>query len=361
MPTVFSHDTTAPLPSDLSKLNVSQLKAICKDRRIVGYSKLGKAALLSKLRELPTSLAPSARPQSGSSLLNSGPSHPPLDDSPVPVPAAAPGVMGPPSLLPNLLESASNKVPGANIPQISVASISTPSRQPPSCLSGGRGKRHSPSVSSPTGSISKRVSAEISQDQAHADPSAKRLRVAASSALRAGDDALHLPHSTCSQDILGVVCPPVPALSCSPIVPRIKEGIRNQLDPQTRATATAGKRFKPLKVMRPPLVPSYYRKEAQLSSSILVHNVTAEPTLLWHLDFPPHPEFPLLSPITFPPPLSQRKLVQRWVIILSSLSDRERSQCCLVSRLIRYAGKRQVPEHIERIHTRINSLFIGAL
>ena len=65
----------------------------------------------------------------------------------------------------------------------------------------------------------------------------------------------------------------------------------------------------------------------------------AQPTLLSHLDFPVPPDPPFLSVITYPPPLSQRKLVQRWVIILSGLSCEERLQCCSVSRLIRYAGK----------------------
>lgn len=36
---------------DLSKLTVPQLKAICKERKIVGYSKLGKPALLERLRD----------------------------------------------------------------------------------------------------------------------------------------------------------------------------------------------------------------------------------------------------------------------------------------------------------------------
>lgn len=35
--------------ADISKLTVAQLKAICKERKIAGYSKLGKPALIQKL------------------------------------------------------------------------------------------------------------------------------------------------------------------------------------------------------------------------------------------------------------------------------------------------------------------------
>lgn len=42
----------ASVPSDLSKLTVPQLKALCKERRITGYSKLSKAALLQRLAEV---------------------------------------------------------------------------------------------------------------------------------------------------------------------------------------------------------------------------------------------------------------------------------------------------------------------
>ena len=67
--------TSAPstaLPSDLSKLNVSQLKAICKERRIVGYSKLGKAALICKLAELAPRAPPSISTQKTSSNTETG-------------------------------------------------------------------------------------------------------------------------------------------------------------------------------------------------------------------------------------------------------------------------------------------------
>ena len=61
----FSMSSASPtaLSSDLSKLNVSQLKAICKERRIVGYSKLGKAALICKLAEIAPSAPPSSSTQ----------------------------------------------------------------------------------------------------------------------------------------------------------------------------------------------------------------------------------------------------------------------------------------------------------
>ena len=61
------------LPSDLSKLNVSQLKALCKERRIVGYSKLGKAALICKLAGLIPSAPPSISTQKTSSNTETGP------------------------------------------------------------------------------------------------------------------------------------------------------------------------------------------------------------------------------------------------------------------------------------------------
>jgi hypothetical protein len=362
MPVISSHDPTAPLPSDLSKLNVSQLKAICRERRIVGFSKLGKAALISKLRELtlPTSSAQSTS-QADSSLPNSGPPHSPLDDIPVNnrVPVVVPGAMGPPPL-PNPLD----KVPGAHIPQIPVASVFSSSLQPSPCPSGGRGKSHSPSASGSSAAILKRVSSVISQGQAQADPLAKRPRISASSALQAGASSLHFTNIARPSDDLGVVGPPVSALSCPEIVPGIKEREGRQLGGRTQVMATPGKRFKPLTIMRPPSASPCHRNEAQLSSCVLVDksaNVTAQPILLWHLDFPAHPEIPLLFPITFPPPLSQRRLIQHWAIILGGLSDRERFQCCLVSRLIRYAGKRRTPEHVECMRIHLDSLFIGLL
>jgi len=342
MPKVSSHDPTAPLPSDLSKLNVSQLRALCKQRRIVGYSKLGKAALISKLAELtpnslptPPSSVHNTRSEADASSSTSDP--PPLDNPPAHAGAGS-GSMGPPSLP---ISRGRNMVSGTHILQSSVTSDAF---QPPPCPSGGRGKRLSPSVASHNGPISKHGPSEISQACAY--PLAKRPRVAAPSAVQAREEAtLRLSDSARLPGDCDVPGSPLSGSPGSALVPGIKinEGLGPRLDSQTQTVSMSRNRFKPLTITRPPSVTQCSRKEAQPSSGSLLGgsaSVMAQPTLLWHLDFPAPPDPPLLSAITYPPPLSQRKLVQAWVIILSGLSCEERLQCCSVSRLIRYAGKR---------------------
>jgi hypothetical protein len=316
----------------------------------VGYSKLGKAALISKLAELTTSSLPpssvhNTRPKADASFSTSGPPLFHVDDPPA-LAGAGPGHTGPPSL--PILRGGNMVSVGTHIvPQNSVTSDAF---QPPSCLSGGRGTKHSPSVAAAhSTAISKRGQSEISQGQAYHDhPLAKRPRVATPSSVQAaaGEAALRPPNST---RLPGDRCVPDPPLSDSrdsALVPPINEelGLGRQLDSQTHIVSMSRNRFKPLTMItRPPPVMLHNRNGAQPSSGSLVDGsaeVMAQPTLLWHLDFPAPTVPPLLSAITYPPPLSQRKLIQRWVIILSGLSSKERLQCCSVSRLIRYAGKR---------------------
>ena len=203
MPAVSSHDPNAPLPSDLSKLNVAQLKALCKERRIVGYSKLGKAALLAKLGELtpsspPSSFAQSARckTQADPLLSKYGSSCPPLDDLPA-VPVAEPRAMGPPA---PLIPFGPNTVPGTHIPQNSVTVASISALQSTPCPSEERGKSLFLSMSAQSAPVSKRVSSEVSQgpSQAPAERLAKRPRVmvVAPLARQADDAALRFPNST---------------------------------------------------------------------------------------------------------------------------------------------------------------------
>ena len=339
MPKVSSHDPTAPLPSDLSKLNVSQLRALCKERRIVGYSKLGKAALISKLAELTPNSLPTPPSSVHNTRLEADASVSTSDSSPLDNPpglaGSGPGSMGPPSLP---ISRGRNMVSGTHIPQTSVTSDAF---QPPPCLSGGRGKRLSPPVASHNGPISKHGPSEISQARAY--PLAKRPRVAAPSAVQAREAVHRLSNSARLPGDCDVPGSPLSGSPGSALVPGINEGSGRRLDSQTQTVSMSRNRFKPLTITRPPSVTQCNRKGAQPSSGSLLGgsaSVMAQPTLLWHLDFPAPPDPPLLSAITYPPPLSQRKLVHRWVIILSGLSCEGRLQCCSVSRLIRYAGKR---------------------
>jgi hypothetical protein len=369
MSPISSYDSGAPLPSDLSKLNVSQLKAICKERRIVGYSKLAKAALIRKLGELgPSSQSPSfvqnTRTQTQTSPLLSefGSSSSRIDGSLVSAAAAQP--MGMPSQVFSPREP--NTVPGTHIPQSSATSAS--GSIPPSSLSRDRGQNVDPSVSESALNVpaSKRKSPEISLEisQGHtsvqARPLAKKRKVAAvSSPLSVRAD---IPSPT-SVHVLGdrggvpdLSLSALPANgSGSALVPGIKEA--RQLDARPRTISMSGKRFKPLKVTRPLPATLGDRNGSRCLQGIKsVLSVTVQPSPLWHLDFPVLPEPPLLSAITIPPSLSQRKLVHHWAIILSGLSDKERLQCCLVSKLIRYAGERWVPSCRLHTHTHHQSI-----
>ncbi len=347
-----SHHISAPLPSDLSKLNVSQLKAICKERRIVGYSKLAKAALIHKIGELgPPSSEQKTRTQAqASSLLSGSGSSPSQVDA-----SLAPAVQPMGTSSPGFSSREPNTIPGAYIPQSSATSGS--GSIPPFSLSQDRGPNSDPSVSTLNVPVSKRISSEISleisrgHDHAgvQARPLAKKQRVAI---------AVSSPLLSVRADILSPTSVPVhvlgdrgqggvpdtsfSALPDSALVPglRVKEG--HQLDGRTQTISTSGKRFKPLKVTRPLSATLSDGNELRGSQRVKSASVTVHPGLLRHLDFNAPPEPPLLFAITIPPPLSQRKFVRRWAIILSSLSNRERFQCCLVSKLIRYAGERQV-------------------
>ena len=363
-----SHDISAPLPSNLSKLNVSQLKALCKERRIVGYSKLGKAALVRKLGELaPISQSPSSAPtrstqtqeQTSPLLSESGSSPAQVNVSIAPIVQRSMG-MPPPAFSPR----EPKVVPGTHIPQSSATSGS--GSIPPSSLSRDRG-RHSdtfaPALNVLVPTTSKRVSSDISLgiSQSHAGPLAKKPRVVSvsspSSARITG-----IPHLTSVHvqgDRAGVPDSSFSALPGSALVPGSKEKEGHQLYGKAQTISMSGKRFKPLKVTRPLSATLDDRNGSRRSQGNEPANITVNPNPLWHLDFPAPPEPSLLPAITIPPPLSQRKLVQHWAVILSGLSDKERLRCCLVSKLIRYAGERFVSDYIEYILIQLDSLFIG--
>jgi hypothetical protein len=214
------------------------------------------------------------------------------------------------------------------------------------------------------GCISKRLPSGTSRGQVPATQLAKRRKVvgfsAPASAVDVSSSVSSSRHGSTFSSAVPVNVPghrisPVP-VSCFPALSPEQAGGRRLVRTQTRGTS--GKRFEPPKIMRP--APA--TKEAtsgnvehtQITSRL--HGEGARTgaqlnTRHRYLDVLPPMVPPALSPITLPPSLSERKLVQRWAVILSGLSEKERFRCFFVSKLIRYAGKSRLPRSLDSMHT----------
>ena len=121
--------------------------------------------------------------------------------------------------------------------------------------------------------------------------------------------------------------------------------LRQTIQTDLIATLPKGKRFKPLVLRKD--VPFPHAVSVAMPHKITSHTPisTLDATFSslvprQHLDFSHLPfDSLVLSPITLPPKLSNRKYVHRWSVILSGLSNEERRQCSLVSRMFRYSGE----------------------
>ena len=107
--------------------------------------------------------------------------------------------------------------------------------------------------------------------------------------------------------------------------------------------STAEKRFKPLisknKVNPEQATSAPIKKNAEKatqSQRTVLSKVSLDANR--YLEFPSPAPVPSLTTISLPPPLMQRKKVQRWAIILSQVEEEDCKQCALVSRTFRYAS-----------------------
>lgn len=204
------------------------------------------------------------------------------------------------------------------------------------------------------GSISKRLPPETSQGQVPATPLTKKRKVIGFSSgavpLSMAGGSTCISSSAPSDSLISPTVPVPPVSSGLSLSPELA-GTRRLV--RTQTLGTSGKRFKPLKIMRPPATMSGDDENAQIA--LFLHgdeDARTSKTQLTsigpqHLDFSAPTVPPALSSIALPPSLAERRLVQRWAIILSALSEQERFQCCFVSKLIRYAGKRDLPRSLE--------------
>lgn len=275
---------------DFTKLTVPQLKALCKDKRITGYSKLTKAALVEKLNAFPSAptvantILPSNHAESSQALADLASSQA-IKTVPTPPRASTPSQ---PAVTHKelVVPTVSKKRPAPD-------QIDKPAKKPRA--------------------ITSMQPAEISK----ADP--KNVKNATTSTQVLKDPvSAHALSSTASTNTFKV-----PELPTQPAVPK------------PTLPKNSAKRFKPLTITAQSQSP--LTKSPSLLPQIPTKTPSSTLSSLRYLEFNPSPEVSL-SLITKPPSIAQRKRVQPWALILSGISDAERRKCVLVSKMIRYAG-----------------------
>ncbi|KAI0669193.1 hypothetical protein C8Q78DRAFT_1042116 [Trametes maxima] len=382
--------------ADLSKLTVAQLKALCKERKISGYSKLGKPALIQKLLDSGYSVGNEANPAAGSSAPTAAAvsttahaaaltGHPSGGDASIQL--VTDNAIAANITVPNSKVSKSKAKPKAPKKALPPHDTSTPTTThttkvldvpsagdsvavSPSYVSHNAATLPSGSMLAPIGNDHTASSASFTCASAVPTSSSNRdgsVSTQAKGKKRPRTDKAALPSPTPKKSRIqppitsatglqtglhttGVLPKslPRPHLSSAANVSCPITAAPTVTKPTgfTKASAVVQnvppvpiKRFKPLIVdkTKSSVVPTTMNSN-QPNPSTKHATQKAANVALRYLEFPVNAEtLPILRPITMPPPLAQRKRVGRWAIILSGLSDKERAVCVLVSRTFRYA------------------------
>ncbi|TDL17847.1 hypothetical protein BD410DRAFT_793879 [Rickenella mellea] len=350
---------------DISKLTVPQLKARCKELKLVGYSKLGKGALLQKLAEhLPTgtssNTASSTNPElaKASSACTSNTTHKPNINS------ISDGPIRP------LIDISSNQTSEAQPEATTATDTNSPLLQiqtiRPLALYSNRPQNQAnlpkkayesltnsellhisqkrPLQTNVTAELSPKrprlsdVPPQINLNNVQSDTPSKvppkrfshsLLNKGASAYAKQPPPAARLPTSTTSIQPLqpvksvGIAVNPTSLRTSSiqgsgmntPSVSVSSSGIRRvrtkRFGPLALATPRPNNRASPQNALAPQKSPRYL--DFSILQSVPFHQ------------------------ISLPPKLAQRKNVNSWAVILSGISNEQRRNCLLVSRMIRYA------------------------
>lgn len=388
----------SPPVQDYSKLTVPQLKALCKEKRLSGYSKLSKSALVQKLLEADGS------PPAGSNSKEPDPSVACSKDeqpsAPPPKPPAD-GLVAPPSqtrLLASstgvakpstkaavpvgrLLEHSQQETLSDNLASSNQV-LPFPSGDTSALLSAANcSLLHSP-ASSPSNSRSLRpgdaepallaticaknndskTQKSLERTETGFKPTRQpttQSRKRASEVSRLGPPAKKIKAIDKTLSRLVVESSSVTQLqrtlapSSNFVAPSVASSLLSSSNPAHPLAGTnttqqlvkvltrPPKRFKPLLSTRKLQQGPSPAPPAPPGISIADSPASAGPQP--HLDFPGIASPPQLYPITLPPSLSQRKRVRGWAVILSGLSNESRKNCALVSRMFRYAGTYHSP------------------
>ncbi|KDQ10169.1 hypothetical protein BOTBODRAFT_498998 [Botryobasidium botryosum FD-172 SS1] len=373
---------------DLSKLTVPALKALCKERKLVGYSKLGKKALLEKLAGAPASTtAPAAGgTSSDASRVPETPTAALVENSGTPDPAPAPSsssnsIRAPPvdtvqearapprpviptstsnpqlaprsiyenmatedrrALQYNMLPPLAPALSPWSLPAAKSDDIEIPMKKPT------KNYRSIIDGSSPTGTQALKPSLLAPSRATGEPPSAPRSDLTTSAS--DSSSTLQVPSTIIRSSGTDRVFPtPAPRPKPSsvseniPLSKRLKTTHIFKPPPPTRASALKPPirtSFAPAKAFNPLAIRSLPNSALNLPSVRSLPKTASRSVVnvngLLHFDFQPYPPV-TLADVTMPPSLSRRKLIARMTIILSGLEDPDRRACVLVCRAWRYA------------------------
>ncbi|KAM5538672.1 hypothetical protein V8D89_007701, partial [Ganoderma adspersum] len=342
----------AYIPSELAGLTVLQLKTLCKENKVSGYSKLSKQSLIERLSGLTsgapgghTSNAPvvsCARPPAVSAITSrlfppdsyKGHSHdsgreketPHSTSSAGPAPSALATADTSKVTTRPTGKSHKTRPPSLAIERPSVTeTISTFGVKVAIDKGGSRPVRHTaPRVTSPASNSLPR-------------PSASSSCVTMSAGLSSSQPPSRGTHKHIQQS---VECMPLPSKRSRLLLPASTPK-RPEIISSFAPPLAPSKRFKPLvvdksKLQSPPgQLPARPAMETPAAGDRSV--AWSSEASLANLELDHFTTVPELFPITMPPTLSQRKRVHRWAMILSGLSNAERAVCVQVSRAFRYA------------------------
>ncbi|KAJ7212246.1 hypothetical protein GGX14DRAFT_519842 [Mycena pura] len=334
--------TTMQTEAELKKLTVPQLKALCRDGRITGYSKLGKDAIIHKLLEnaAANSGPPSLLPNPS---VNSASSSKPCPKKQKSTPASLP-------------TSSSNGDAVFKIPAVPNRALQGPLNSLPT----------TPGLTARAPKLNASVNPSLSRNISDSTPSSVTKTTAPLTAisvphradpariLASGLDPPNLQSATVQSQSASPIASTGPAQSglkrpsaaTSVPLPAKKQKIiptilssKSTVSKAAVAAIPFQENVKLIKKQPKPFVPLVVRatKSAALK---LVSNVSVTGAS-FYLDFPPSPPPPSLPSIALPPSISQRKRVPRLSVILSLLqcylANEDLRNCVLVSRMFRYA------------------------
>jgi hypothetical protein len=391
-------------PSDLKKLTVPQLKALCKERRIPGYSKLAKAALIQKLTECagPPSqglgLPPSARADERSEAASShqeplvtaeNSTVPPVVgtiDNSVPTPSTASILTlglegaryGPQPVPVDPVQVECIGLPAHSTPILSPASdLPLPLAKSPRVASQksavGRKKRKVPASSIPGHDVSSSTSEELPVFKVPALPSkvlatqptvsqvgsdlggstTSRKRPSSESTVQDSNSEVRKRPRLLAREEPPADAPtssfgdPIMAESLGAVPRQTTASVKQVAPPARKRTVPPHKTTPSVSAARfkPLLINQSYTPSPASQPHVRMDNSSRTSDTITSmpvpfLDFTNSPVISL-SPIPMPLSLSQRKRVPRWAIVFSRLPMRDLAVCAQVSRTFRYAGTLQ--------------------